>query len=234
MDIAAILAQVNFFGDLSEASRRALAELCIPREVAKGGVLFHEGDEGHSVYVCNRGRVRLHKAAPDGTEVVIKIVRPGETFAEVVLFERGTYPVTATALEPCGVFLIPRREVRALLRREDFRDDFIGMLMRKLRHLAERIPMLTTSGIEDRLFHFLDEQFGAASPVQSGISKKEAAAAIGTTPETLSRLLARLESEGRLRWCGKRIDRSPPRRKGQGKGNRETGASEDRQTRKDR
>ncbi|MBU4460391.1 MAG: Crp/Fnr family transcriptional regulator [Verrucomicrobia bacterium] len=219
MDITAILAQVNFFGDLSEASRRALAELCIPREVAKGDVLFREGDEGHSVYICNRGRVRLHKAAPDGTEVVLKIVRPGETFAEVVLFERGSYPVTATALEPCGVFLIPRREVRALLRREDFRDDFIGMLMRKLRHLAERVPMLTTSGIEDRLFHFLDEQFGAAPSVQSGISKKEAAAAIGTTPETLSRLLARLESEGRLRWRGPRIDRSPAGtpRKGTGK-----------------
>ncbi len=211
MDITAILAQVNFFRDLSEASRRALAELCIAREVAKGEVLFREGDEGHSVYVCNQGHVRLHKLAPDGTEVVLKVVRPGETFAEVVLFERECYPVTATALEPCGLFLIPRRDVRALLRRDDFRDDFIGMLMRKLRHLADRVPMLTTTDVEARLFHFLAEQFGAAPLVQSGLTKKEVAAAIGTTPETLSRLLARLESEGRLRWRGRTIDRSERR-----------------------
>jgi CRP/FNR family transcriptional regulator len=208
MDITAILAQVNFFKDLSEASRRALAEVCIPREVAKGEILFREGDEGHSVYVCNQGHVRLHKVAPDGTEVVIKVVRPGETFAEVVLFERERYPVTATAIEPCGLFLIPRRDVRALLRRDDFRDDFIGMLMRKLRHLAERVPMLTTTDVEARLFHFLAEQFGAAPSVQSGLTKKEVAAAIGTTPETLSRLLARLDGEGRLQWKGRTIRRT--------------------------
>ncbi len=208
MDITAILSQLNFFQGLGEASRRALAEVCIPRDVAKGEVLFREGDEGHSVYVCNRGRVRLHKMAPDGTEVVIKVVRPGATFAEVVLFERERYPVTATAIEPCGLFLIPRREVRALLRRDDFRDDFIGMLMRKLRHLAERVPMLTTTDVEARLFHFLDEQFGSAPSVQSGLTKKEVAAAIGTTPETLSRLLARLDEEGRLQWSGRTIRRT--------------------------
>jgi CRP/FNR family transcriptional regulator len=209
MDITAILAQVNFFQDLSEASRRALAEVCIPREVAKGEVLFREGDDGHSVYVCNRGRVRLHKTAPDGSEVVLKVVRPGETFAEVVLFERERYPVTATAVEPCGLFLIPRRDVRALLRRDDFRDDFIGMLMRKLRHLAERVPMLTTTDVEVRLFHFLGEQFGAAPVVQCGLTKKDVAVAIGTTPETLSRLLARLARSGRLRWRGRTVERVP-------------------------
>ena len=217
MDITAILAQVNFFADLGDESRRALAGVCIPREAAKGDVLFRESDDGHSVYVCNRGRVRLHKTGPGGEEIVLKVVRPGETFAEVVLFEQARYPVTAVALEPCGLFLIPRRDMRALLRRDDFRDDFIGMLMRKLRHLAERVPLLTTVDVEARLFHFLEEQFGPVASVQAGISKKEVAAAIGTTPETLSRLLARLEAEGRLRWRGRRIERpalsAAPRRK---------------------
>lgn len=220
MDITAILAQVNFFQDLSEASRRALAEVCIPREVPKGEILFREGDDGHSVYVCNRGRVRLHKAAPDGSEVVLKVVRPGETFAEVVLFEREQYPVTATAVEACGLFLIPRRDVRVLLRRDDFRDDFIGMLMRKLRHLAERVPMLTTADVEVRLLHFLREQFGDAPVVQCGLTKKDVATAIGTTPETLSRLLARLARTGRLRWRGRTIERASGRGPGSSGGRR--------------
>ena len=208
MDLQAILAQVNFFRGLDDASRRALAEICIPRAIRRRDVLFREGDEGHSMYLLNRGQVRLHKTAPDGTERVIKVVRPGETFAEIVLFEQNRYPVTATALSDGGVFLLPRRDVRALLRRDEFRDSFIGMLMAKLRHLSERVLFLTQCDVEERLFQFLEEQYGDQDPVTLAISKKDVAEAIGTTPETLSRLIFRLEKEGRLRWRGRRVERS--------------------------
>lgn len=208
MDLQAILAQVNFFRGLDDASRRALAEICIARDIRRRDVLFREGDEGHSMYLLNRGQVRLHKTAPDGTERVIKVVRPGETFAEIVLFEQNRYPVTATALSDGGVFLLPRRDVRALLRRDEFRDSFIGMLMAKLRHLSERVLFLTQCDVEERLFQFLEEQYGDQDPVTLAISKKDVAEAIGTTPETLSRLIFRLEKEGRLRWRGRRVERS--------------------------
>lgn len=208
MDLQAILAQVNFFRGLDDASRWALAEICIPRDIGRRDVLFREGDEGHSMYLLNRGQVRLHKTAPDGAERVIKVVRPGETFAEIVLFEQNRYPVTATALSDGGVFLLPRRDVRALLRRDEFRDSFIGMLMAKLRHLSERVLFLTQCDVEERLFQFLEEQYGDQDPVTLAISKKDVAEAIGTTPETLSRLIFRLEKEGRLRWRGRRIERS--------------------------
>ena len=206
MDRYAILAQVHFFRELSDASRRLLADVAIPRDVDNRDVLFREGDEGHSLYLLNRGHVRLHKMARDGAEVVIKVVKAGETFGEVVLFEQNRYPVTATALGACGIFLFPRRDIRTLLRREEFRDDFMAMLMRKLRYLTERVLYLTTADVEGRLRQFLREQFGDRKVVTLGIAKKDVAAAIGTTPETLSRLILRLQREKALRWSGRRIE----------------------------
>ncbi len=203
MNIEIILAQTHFFQGLTPESRRRLAEIAIPRSVRRRETLFQEGDEGHALFLLNRGRVQLSKHGADGVTVVIKTVRPGETFAEIVLFEQARYPVTALALADSMLFLFPKRDFRHLLRYDDFRDDFIATLMRRQRFLAERIVELTTHDVEKRLIRFLREQFGDAPRVEPDLTKKDAAAAIGTTPETLSRLLKRLESEGRLIWKGR-------------------------------
>lgn len=208
MEIEYILAQTHFFRGLSAESRRALAAAAIPRAYRRRETLFREGDEGHAMFVLNRGRVQLVKRGAGAREVVIRTLRAGDTFAELVLFESRRYPVTAVALTECTVFLLPRRELRALLARADFRDDFIAMLMRRQRFLADRIVELTTAEVEDRLQRFLQEQYGDAPRMEVEISKRDVAAAIGATPETLSRLLNRLEAEGRLIWKGRVICRA--------------------------
>jgi CRP/FNR family transcriptional regulator len=199
------LAEGSFFRGLSESSRKALAEICVLRDLAKRGVLFREGAEGHAMYLLRRGHVQLHKAAPDGSEIVIKTVGPGEIFAEAVLFERDRYPVTATALTACELVLLPRRDVHRLLAHEDFRNDFIASLMRKQRYLAERIVQLTSHDVETRLLAFLEEQFGGAATVEVTLSKRDIAAAIGTTPETISRLIRRLQKRRVLSWKGRSL-----------------------------
>lgn len=212
MNIEIVLAQANFFRGMSPESRRRLAEIAIPRAARRRETIFREGDEGHALFLLNRGRVQLTRMGPDHTAVVIKTVRPGETFAEVVLFEQTRYPVTASALSDSMLFLFPRRDFRHLLRYDDFRDDFIAMLMRRQRFLAERIVEISTTDVEQRLFRFLREQFGDTPRVEPDVTKRDVAAAIGATPETLSRLLKRLEREGRLIWKGRRLLRAAPGR----------------------
>ena len=140
--------------------------------------------------------------------MVIKIVQPSEVFAEVVLFERENYPVTAVALAPCEVIVFPRAEVHLLLNTPSFRNDFIAMLMKKQRYLAERIVQQQAHDVESRLLWFLKEQFGNQKVVTLSISKKDVAAAIGTTPETLSRLLLKLKKRRILTWKGKTLTRN--------------------------
>jgi CRP/FNR family transcriptional regulator len=149
--------------------------------------------------------VQLHKLSPDGQEVVVKVVRPGELFAEVVLFERAKYPVTAVTLENVQLLEMPRVCVRRLLGNETFRDDFIAMLIARQRYLAQRLMEQQSYDVEERLVLFLREQYGEVTEIQTALSKKAIAAAISTTPETLSRVIRRLQDRGVLTWSGRAI-----------------------------
>ncbi|MBA7578249.1 hypothetical protein ES708_20111 [subsurface metagenome] len=79
------------------------------------------------------------------------------------------------------------------------------MLMRKQRYLADRILFLTGHDVEERFFYFLEEQYGRKGEYRILMSKKDIAAAIGTIPETFSRLLLRLKQEQKLRWEGENL-----------------------------
>ncbi len=206
-DPAALLAQTTFFAGLSASSRFALAQVCGLRTVSRGDVLFREGETAVGVWVCHSGRVRLARRGPDGRERVLKIVRPGETFAEAVLFEMPAYPATATVLEAGVMFVVPTPAVRTLLRNEVFRDDFLAMMSRKLRHLAERAAAAPVTDLAARFERFLDEQFGSVQRIETRLTRRDVAAALGVAPETLSRLLRELRAAGRVRWSGRVIER---------------------------
>ena len=205
LDHNAILAQATFFQGLAPQSRAALAAVCRSRELRKRELLFREGDSGEGLFLLASGNIQLFKTAPTGEEIVIKIIKPGESFAEAVLFEANRYPVSAVALSACRLYVVLKQDIENLLGHSDFRRDFITMLMRKQRYLTERIRQLSTQDVAERLLIFLREQYGPRDQMQTTLSKKDIAAAIGVTPETLSRLIPRLKKEKKITWTGRTI-----------------------------
>ena len=202
---AVILSQSDFFRTLNPANRKRLAEICLLKNLKKRELLFIEGDKAHALYLCIRGSIQLYKTSAEGQDVVIKVIKPGELFAEAILFEMDRYPVSAVALEPGKVYMLPKAQFHCLLENRDFRSDFLANLMGKLRYLAEQVQSLTSSDVETRLFRFLKEHYGERKEIKINLTKKDVAAVIGTTPETLSRLLLKLKKEGRLIWEGKLV-----------------------------
>jgi len=206
MDLKAALGHSSLFENISEQSLEALAEICVPKTLKKKEHLFLEGDKGYSLYILGSGNIQLYKTTPDGREVVIKVVKPGEIFAEVILFEQDRYPVSAVSLSECKVFMIPKHNFSCLLANQQFRSDFIFALMKKMRYLAGQIEYLTHHDVEERLFMFFREQYGDQKRFRCKLSKKDVAAAVGATPETLSRLILRLKKEGKLSWEGSVVE----------------------------
>jgi len=205
MDIELFINQAPFFKGLSDGHRRELAAIGNLRSVKKRDYLFHEGERGSSMFLLVDGNIQLHKNTEDGREVVIRVIKPGEVFAEVVLFEKERYPVSARAVTHTKTLAFPREGIHRLLAEEGFRNDFIAMLMAKQRYLAERIQELTTKDVEQRFFTFLRSQYGEKETIHTPLSKKDIAAAIGTTPESLSRLIQRLHEDKIIDWQGKEI-----------------------------
>jgi CRP-like cAMP-binding protein len=205
MNVRALLSRAEFFKGISPASQDALAGIMLPKTVQKGAVIFTEGQRGYSLYLLASGNVQLSKSGAGGREAVIKIIGPGEIFGEVILFEQESYPADARALMRSVLYLIPKHQLSCLLENERFRDDFIRMLMKKQRYLADRILSLTVYDVEDRLFRFIAQQFGKREEYCVDLSKKEVSSAIGTMPETLSRVLLRLKRQKLLSWSKNRI-----------------------------
>jgi len=205
MDKIRRIKETGFVTGFSENNRNKLIEIGKLREIRKKEIVFIEGDRGHSFYICISGNIQLTKASADGKEIVIKVIKPGEIFAEVILFEKDIYPVTAIAVNNSDIFEISKPNFLSLLDEKSFREDFIRSLIRKQRYLTEQIKYLTIHDVEDRFFNFLKEQFGSETEIILSLSKKDIAAAIGTTPETLSRLILRLTKDNILSWEGKKI-----------------------------
>jgi CRP/FNR family transcriptional regulator len=207
--LSAAVSRSEFFRGLSPEACRQMAALGRQRTLRKRETLFFEQTRGTAVFVLLEGAVGLTKSTPEGSEIVVRTVRPGETFGEVILFEEDRYPVTATALTPARVLSFARTDILRLLEHPAFRREFIALLMRKQRYLAERVRYLTAYDVEQRLLIFLREQHGEQPLIVTTLSKKDIAAAIGTTPETLSRLLQRLRREKLLDWKGRSLRIQP-------------------------
>jgi CRP/FNR family transcriptional regulator len=175
------------------------------RTVAGGSILFLEGQEGTEVFRLQKGSIRLFRSTPDGREVTIHMVEPGDLFAEIVLFERDTYPVSAVAVEDSRVSVIHRDRIHRLMEDEHFREDFLRNLVGKMRFLSQQLYVLATMDVRSRLIRFLEVRYGRRSEITSEMSKKDTAAAISVRPETLSRALASMDEEGLLTWKGKSI-----------------------------
>jgi CRP/FNR family transcriptional regulator len=209
MNFDALVARSDLLGGLSAPSLRKITETQRVRSLPKGGMLFLEGEEGAAIYVLATGSIRLFRSDEDGREAVVHLVRPGEVFAEAVLFDTETYPVSAQAREDAQVVEIDKAQVLSLLDDPAFRQDFFSNIMRKLRFLAQQVYVLSSCDVRERLLRFLAGRFGRRDHYRIDLSKKEVAAAIATTPETLSRVLARMEDDGLLRWERREITLDP-------------------------
>ena len=190
------------FNSLSEKSLAMIARQCRLVQYPKNGMLFLEGDNGANFFYLAEGMVKIFKTSPTGQETVLRVQNPGTIFAEVILFQSPVYPVSASALAPSSVVHIPREHFLKLLDEPGFRNEFIATLMHKQRYLTDRIIYLTSFDVEERFFRFLIEHYGVREEYALDLSKKDIASAIGTIPETLSRLFDRLRSREAIAWKG--------------------------------
>lgn len=205
MEVRDLFRQTDLFRGMSDEALSRIVSRGRPKRFGQGEILFAEGSRGSEFFLLMEGDVRLFKTSLDGQEVSLRIMRPGEVFAEVVLFENTAYPASAAALTPGRVFGIERSSFAGLLDEAGFRNEFIALLMKKQRYLAERILYLTSYDVEERFFHFLLERYGPSGLYTVDMAKKDIASAIGTIPETLSRLILRLRKLGVVQWEGRTL-----------------------------
>jgi CRP/FNR family transcriptional regulator len=170
--------------------------------LAKGEILFHEGDPAESLCAVVSGRIKLVRYSPKGRELLLHLVSPGASFAEAALFGSGGYPATAEAVESSVVWCLSRSHLVTLIRSSpELGLAMIGSVSAWTRTLAGKLEMLTQRRVEERLALFLMGRAGRrevapGEVIELGQPKHLVAAECGTGPEVLSRTFKHLEEDG--------------------------------------
>jgi CRP-like cAMP-binding protein len=172
------------------------------RRLEAGQIVFREGEACRGFFAIRSGAVKLYRTTPDGREQVVHNLREGQTFAEAALLNMGRYPASAVAMEsPTDLIEIAGEAFLAAFR-EDSRLSLamVGSLCMRLLSLVERVEELSLVHAGSRLARYLLRQQGTGPAdriqIELQLPKKELAAHLSMTPETLSRLLRRWQDSG--------------------------------------
>ncbi len=212
-DLISFLRDIPLFTELEEEDLEHVATHCRMQECGKGHLLFHEGDPYRGMYVVVRGGVKVFRLSPDGRETILHILFPPQTLAEIPMFAGADYPAHAECLADSRVLFIEKEGFLGLLRENpDLALRMLAGLSRRLRTLATQLEDITAHDVRTRVVHYLLEEFRrqhhpdrALPLITLPISKSLLAAHIGTTLETLSRTMRKLEEEGLITMKGKTV-----------------------------
>ena len=115
--LESFLANLPLFRGLSPDDLARLAAGTRRRTLARGEILFREGEPSTGVHAVVYGRIKLFNLGSDGRERVIDIVGPGRSFGEPLMFLEKPYIVSASALADSLVLHIDKETVFAELQR---------------------------------------------------------------------------------------------------------------------
>lgn len=207
------LTKVPIFSGLSEIELSFLAARTVPRHFAAGETVFSEGQPCSGLYVVESGHVRIFKSSAGGREQVLSVDGPGSSIAELPLFDGGSYPASAAAIEESTLLFVSKQDFQALcLAHPQVALKVLRVVGARLRRLVGIIEELSFTTVRHRLAAFLIRQAKTSGTNTSGgvefilgISNQEVASQIGTVRELVSRNLSRFQAEGLLKIDGRTI-----------------------------
>lgn len=206
IDLAAVLGKTALLGGLSQPELHTLAARTVRKLFSAGELLFSEGEPCNGLHIIARGKVRIFKTSMSGREQVLAVNTPGETIAELPVFDGGPFPASAVATEETEIAFISRRDFQAYcLEHPEVALKVLEVVGARLRRLVGIIEELSFTTVRQRLISALlklAHSEGKTTPrgveLQLPTSHQELANQLGTVRELISRNLMRLQAEGLL------------------------------------
>ena len=196
-----------------QAPRQSLAELARharSQQVSRGTAVCRRGDPMPGFYAVAYGMVKLALRTDAGEEKVLRLVGPGETFGEAVMFLEKPCPVDAVALADTLLVMLPAAPVFALLESDPrFARSLIASLSQRMHALVADVEASSLRGGLQRVAAYLDahaeSREDGVARVRLPTTKTVIASHLGVTKETFSRLLRELAQLGLIEVARREI-----------------------------
>ncbi|MAE10634.1 MAG: hypothetical protein CL876_01710 [Dehalococcoidales bacterium] len=205
--LAGFLGSLPYFKEESPDEIEKIAVETLEHSFSRGEVLFFEGETCLGLYVVKSGSVRIFKSSPEGREQVLLVARQGESFNDVPVFDGGPNPASASAMETCSVYIVPKETMLSLLADSPSAQAIIELFARRLRHLSTIVEDLSFRSVVSRLAKMLLDtatvEEGASSELH--LTQEEMATMVGSVRDVVGRALRALERAGAIKTEGQRI-----------------------------
>lgn len=213
MDDRELLRTVPMFAELSEADLEKLLSLAARKRYPKDGVVFFENEAGDSLFMIALGRIKVTILGDDGREIILSVLSPGEFFGEMALLDNEPRSATAIAAEDSELLCLSRAEFEAVLgHNPSIMSGLIKVLTARLRHANHQISTLALLDVYGRVARVIvelgrdegkrlkDGRIAFQRPTHQEIANR-----IGTTRETVTRMLKDLQRQSLIKVSGKEI-----------------------------
>ncbi|HEY7789685.1 MAG TPA: Crp/Fnr family transcriptional regulator [Vicinamibacterales bacterium] len=206
-DLVRQLAHVPLFQGLPADRLASILTLAHERTMDPGDFFFREEDPAEHFFVLTRGRVKLTQLTPEGHQVVLSLLGPGDAFGGVGAFGEASYPIGAEAIGEAAALAWTSATMRHLFEQEStIALNALHFVSGRLHDLQRRHRQAMTERVERRVARaVLRLAHEAGRPVEAGVeitfpvSRQDIAEMTGTTLYTVSRLLSGWEERGLIR-----------------------------------
>jgi CRP/FNR family cyclic AMP-dependent transcriptional regulator len=211
--VEGLLAQSPLFAALDTESALTLESALTQRSLARGHVVFKEGDPGDRLFVVLEGKVKISRAAADGRENLLAVLGATEMFGELSLFDPGPRTATITTITETTLASLDHDDLRPLLtQRPAVAVHLLQALAQRLRRTNEAMADLVFTDVPGRVAKALldlAEKFGVVEAdgtrVRHDLTQEELAQLVGASRETVNKALSEFAHRGWLRIEGRSV-----------------------------
>lgn len=199
-----LLARHFLFAGLEADLLRRLAQLSETMTLARGDVLFYQGDEGDALYGIFDGSIRISLTSPDGKEFTINLMESGDVFGEIALLDGLPRTADARAGRDSRLLRIPRRAFLDLMEQETrLMRHVIDMLCERIRVTTGEMTDVAFLNLRARLAkRLLDLSLshgvteGAGIRIGLSLTQTDVAQMLGVTREAVNKQIQTLVRGG--------------------------------------
>lgn len=199
------LKKISYFAGLSPTELDLVRQRTLEKRAERGEIIIYDGEPAQSLYFVVSGAVKVFKTSIDGKEQILNIVRPGEPFNDVPIFDDGVNPASAQAMGPVTLYELKKNEFRALLQNNpQLAANTIKVLAGQVRQLVSLVEDLSFKHVIGRVAKILLKA-GDDNDDGPKLTQQEMAAIAGSAREVIGRSLKTLEAEGMIKLNRHRI-----------------------------
>ena len=208
-----LLKQVPFLAALDLSDLEQLAAAVSRRKYLKGDAIMHKEDDGQSLFIVEKGSVRVYLPSLQGADLTLALLGPGDFVGDLSLLDGQPRSASADAMEDTSVLSLERSDFIELVRSSpDAAMAVMTVVAKRLRNTDEMASDLAFLDVAGRLAkkllemastHGVDRDGGTLLDVS--ITQEQLANMIGVTRESVNRNLGRFRKDGLISSRGRRI-----------------------------